>query len=48
MSKEIPKEISKDKSRAIESEASRPEYKDPFIAENARTTSKLNNICRGC
>jgi hypothetical protein len=48
MSKEISKEISKDKSRAIESEASRPEYKDPFIAENARTTSKLNNICRGC
>ena len=46
-----PKEISsdkfKDKPRAIESD-SRPEYKDPFLAENARTTSKLNNICRGC
>ena len=41
---EKPKEISK----AVEKEASRPEYKDPFVAENARTTSKLNNICRGC
>jgi hypothetical protein len=39
---EKPKEISK----AIE--PSRPAYTDPFIAENARTTSKLNNICRGC
>ena len=46
--KEISKEISKEKSRAIESDDSRPEYKDPFVAENARTTSKLNNICRGC
>ena len=43
-----PKEISREGSRAIESDASRPEYKDPFIAENALTTSKLNNICRGC
>lgn len=42
------KESSKEKPRAIESDASRPEYKDPFLAENARTTSKLNNICRGC
>ncbi|MET3841483.1 hypothetical protein [Bradyrhizobium sp. OAE829] len=46
-----PKEISsgkfKEKPRAIESD-SRPEYKDPFLAENALTTSKLNNICRGC
>lgn len=24
------------------------EYKDPFIAEEARTAAKLNNICRGC
>jgi hypothetical protein len=39
---EKPKEISK----VIE--PSRPAYTDPFIAENARTTSKLNNICRGC
>jgi hypothetical protein len=41
---EKPKEIS----RAIEKEPSRPAYTDPFVAENARTTSKLNNICRGC
>ncbi|MBR1267202.1 hypothetical protein JQ629_06735 [Bradyrhizobium sp. AUGA SZCCT0222] len=46
--KEISREISKEKPRAIESDALRPEYKDPFLAENARTTSKLNNICRGC
>ena len=43
-----PKEASKEKPRAIESDTSRPEYKDPFLAEHARTTSKLNNICRGC
>ena len=43
-----PKEVSKEKSKAVEKDASRPEYKDPFVAENARTTSKLNNICRGC
>ena len=24
------------------------EYKDPFIAEEARTAAKLKNICRGC
>jgi hypothetical protein len=23
-------------------------YKDPFIEEEARTTAKLKNICRGC
>jgi hypothetical protein len=45
--KEISKEISKEVSKAAVKDA-RPEYKDPFIAENARTTSKLNNICRGC
>ena len=38
---EKPKEISK----AVDS---RPEYKDPFAAEDARTTAKLKNICRGC
>jgi hypothetical protein len=26
----------------------RPEYKDPFLAEEARTAAKLKNICRGC
>jgi hypothetical protein len=25
-----------------------PVYKDPFLEEEARTTSKLKNICRGC
>jgi hypothetical protein len=29
-------------------DASRAAWKDPFIAEDARTRSKLNNICRGC
>lgn len=24
------------------------EYKDPFMAEEARTAAKLKNICRGC
>jgi hypothetical protein len=43
---EKPKEISKEISKVIE--PSRPAYTDPFLAENARTTSKLNNICRGC
>ena len=40
---EKPKEVSK----AIEKDT-RPAYVDPFLAENARATSKLNNICRGC
>jgi hypothetical protein len=26
----------------------RGEYKDPFLAEEARTAAKLKNICRGC
>ena len=35
--------------RAVtESDASRPPYNDPFVAEDARTTAKLKNICRGC
>ena len=35
--------------RAVkESDASRPPYSDPFIAEEARTAAKLKNICRGC
>ena len=37
-----------EKPKAVEKDAARPEYTDPFVAENARTTSKLNNICRGC
>ena len=44
---EKPKEVSKEVSKAIEKDT-RPAYVDPFLAENARTTSKLNNICRGC
>jgi hypothetical protein len=37
-----------EKPKAVEKETARPAYNDPFVAENARTTSKLNNICRGC
>jgi hypothetical protein len=37
-----------EKPTAVENEASRSAYKDPFIAEDARTRAKLNNICRGC
>jgi len=44
---EKPKEVSKEVSKAIEKD-NRPAYVDPYLAENARTTSKLNNICRGC
>jgi hypothetical protein len=32
----------------IESDQSRPAYTDPFIDEDAKTTAKLKNICRGC
>ena len=34
--------------KTVETNATRPEYKDPFLAEDARTTAKLKNICRGC
>lgn len=37
-----------EKPKAVEKDATQSEYKDPFVAENARTTGKLNNICRGC
>lgn len=33
---------------APEGSLSRAPYKDPFIAEEARTAAKLKNICRGC
>jgi len=36
------------KPAVVENDTSRPPYKDPFIAEDARTTAKLKNICRGC
>jgi len=39
----------KPEQRAVkESDASRPPYNDPFIAEDAKTTAKLKTICRGC
>jgi hypothetical protein len=28
--------------------ASRPAFKDPFVAADAKTAAKLKNICRGC
>jgi hypothetical protein len=37
-----------EKPKGIEKDAARPEYKDPFLAEDARTTAKLKGICRGC
>ena len=37
-----------EKSVAPEKDPSRAVYKDPFIAEEARTSAKLKNICRGC
>jgi hypothetical protein len=37
-----------EKAAAVEKDLSRAAYKDPFIAEDAKTTAKLKNICRGC
>ena len=37
-----------EKSAVPEKEPSRADYKDPFIAEDARTSAILKNICRGC
>jgi hypothetical protein len=37
-----------DKPKATESDVTRAEYKDPFLAEDARTAAKLKTICRGC
>ncbi len=36
------------KPAVVENDTARAAYKDPFIAEDARTTAKLRNICRGC
>jgi hypothetical protein len=36
------------KPAVVENDASRAAYKDPFLEEDARTTAKLKNICRGC
>jgi hypothetical protein len=38
----------KDKPTPAETDASRAAYKDPLIAEDARTAAKLKTICRGC
>jgi hypothetical protein len=37
-----------EKPKAVEKDAARSEYKDPFLAEDARTTARLKGICRGC
>jgi hypothetical protein len=37
-----------EKPAAVEKDLSRAAYKDPFAAEDAKTTAKLKNICRGC
>jgi hypothetical protein len=37
-----------EKPAIVENDASRAAYKDPFLEEDARTTAKLKNICRGC
>ena len=36
------------KPAVVENDTSRAAYKDPFIAEDARTAAKLKTICRGC
>ena len=37
-----------EKSAVSEKDLPRAVYKDPFSAEDARTSAKLKNICRGC
>ena len=37
-----------EKSAVPDKDPSRAAYKDPFSAEDARTSAKLKNICRGC
>ena len=37
-----------EKSAVPEKDATRAAFKDPFIAEDAKTNAKLKNICRGC
>jgi hypothetical protein len=37
-----------EKPATVENDVPRAAYKDPFVAEDARTTAKLKNICRGC
>ena len=33
---------------AVDSDAARAAWKDPFAEEEARTAARLKNICRGC
>ncbi len=37
-----------DQPTAVAVDVPRGPYKDPFAEEDARTTAKLKNICRGC
>jgi hypothetical protein len=37
-----------EKPAVLEKDPTRAAYKDPFIAEDAKTNAKLRNICRGC
>lgn len=37
-----------EKPAIVENDVSPAAYKDPFLEEDARTTAKLKNICRGC
>jgi hypothetical protein len=37
-----------EKSAVSEKDPAQSAYKDPFSAEDARTSAKLKNICRGC
>ena len=41
-------EKSKGVKKVVEKDAARSEYKDPFLAKDARTTARLKGICRGC
>ena len=36
------------KEPVVQNDTARTAYKDPFVAEEARTTAKLKTICRGC
>lgn len=36
------------KPAVVDNNATRPAYKDPFLAEEAQTAARLKNICRGC
>ena len=44
----FPPKIEKPAAVEVEKDLSRAAYKDPFIAEDAKTNAKLRNICRGC